>query len=231
MAVNPNIALSVRGLELPDPLAQYGKVAAIQQAQQQNALAQMQMQQTQRDAALRLQKHFGDLPAKGIFFASNGNDKLPIEWLRPLKEKEIAWVLPFVTGNRLAGLVNDDQLRAQIRDALQKQLGGALSEEQLKPLVEQGLASARQQIKNSVDGQQIFSHELGHVWFIAKYWPDSNVDPGKLHYGGPAADWLDETAAILLENAKLTSERRKFFFDALQKDRNSFISLTKLFSM
>jgi hypothetical protein len=49
MAVNPNIALSVRGLELPDPLAQYGKVQAIQQAQQQNALAQMKMQQTQRE--------------------------------------------------------------------------------------------------------------------------------------------------------------------------------------
>ncbi len=54
MAVNPNIALSVRGLELPDPLAQYGKVAAIQQAQQQNALAQMQMQQATRKAELEL---------------------------------------------------------------------------------------------------------------------------------------------------------------------------------
>ena len=53
MAVNPNIALSVRGLELPDPLAQYGKVQAIQQAQQQNALAQMQMQQLERETQQR----------------------------------------------------------------------------------------------------------------------------------------------------------------------------------
>ena len=53
MAVNPNIALSVRGLELPDPLAQYGKVQAIQQAQQQNALAKMQMQQAQREVEQR----------------------------------------------------------------------------------------------------------------------------------------------------------------------------------
>lgn len=53
MAVNPNIALSVRGLELPDPLAQYGKVQAIQSAQQQNALAQMKMQQTQREVEQR----------------------------------------------------------------------------------------------------------------------------------------------------------------------------------
>lgn len=48
MAINPNISLAVRGVELADPLAQYGRVAAIQQAQQQNALANMQMQEYQR---------------------------------------------------------------------------------------------------------------------------------------------------------------------------------------
>ena len=49
MAVNPAIALGVKGLELQDPLAQYGKITAIQNAQQQNALAQLQMQQAQRE--------------------------------------------------------------------------------------------------------------------------------------------------------------------------------------
>src|SRR5574343_351445 len=49
MAVNPAIAMGVRGIELADPLVQYGKIAAIQGAQQQNALAQMQMQQAQRE--------------------------------------------------------------------------------------------------------------------------------------------------------------------------------------
>src|SRR5574343_644059 len=49
MAVNPAIAMGVRGVELADPLAQYGKIAAIQGAQHQNALAQMQMQQAQRE--------------------------------------------------------------------------------------------------------------------------------------------------------------------------------------
>ena len=48
MAVNPAIAMGVRGIELQDPLAQYGRVAAIQQAQQQNALANMQMQEYER---------------------------------------------------------------------------------------------------------------------------------------------------------------------------------------
>lgn len=49
MAVNPAIAMGVRGIELADPLAQYGRVMAIQGAQQQNALAQLQMRQAERE--------------------------------------------------------------------------------------------------------------------------------------------------------------------------------------
>lgn len=49
MPINPAIAMGVRGIELQDPLAQYGKIAAIQGAQQQNQLAQLQMQQVQRE--------------------------------------------------------------------------------------------------------------------------------------------------------------------------------------
>lgn len=49
MPINPAIALGVKGIELQDPLTQYSKVAAIQGAQQQNALVQMQMQQAERE--------------------------------------------------------------------------------------------------------------------------------------------------------------------------------------
>jgi hypothetical protein len=48
MALNPNIALGVRSLELPNPLAQYGQLAQIQNAQNQNALAQFQLGSAQR---------------------------------------------------------------------------------------------------------------------------------------------------------------------------------------
>lgn len=51
MALNPNIALSARGVELADPLAQYGRVMAIQQAGNQNALAQYQLGAAQRGEA------------------------------------------------------------------------------------------------------------------------------------------------------------------------------------
>lgn len=51
MAVDPNIALQVRGIELPNQLAQYGQIAAIQNAQNQNALAQYQLGAAQRAEA------------------------------------------------------------------------------------------------------------------------------------------------------------------------------------
>ena len=43
MAIDPNIALGVRGIEIANPLAQYGQVAQIQNAQNQNQLAQFQL--------------------------------------------------------------------------------------------------------------------------------------------------------------------------------------------
>jgi hypothetical protein len=46
--VDPNIAMSYRGIELPNQLAQYGQLAQIQNAQNQNQLAQYQLGAAQR---------------------------------------------------------------------------------------------------------------------------------------------------------------------------------------
>ena len=51
MALNPAIALAARSVEIADPMAMYGKIAAIQQAQNQNALAQFQLGAAQREEA------------------------------------------------------------------------------------------------------------------------------------------------------------------------------------
>lgn len=51
MAINSNIALGVQPLQLADPMAQYAKIAAIQGAQQQNRLADLQMQEYERARA------------------------------------------------------------------------------------------------------------------------------------------------------------------------------------
>ena len=49
MALNPNIALGVRGIEVANPLAQYAQVSQLQSAQNQNALAQYQLATAQRE--------------------------------------------------------------------------------------------------------------------------------------------------------------------------------------
>ena len=49
MALDPNIALGVKSLELPNPLARYGQLSQIQNYQNQNALAQYQLSNAQRE--------------------------------------------------------------------------------------------------------------------------------------------------------------------------------------
>jgi len=48
MALDPNISLGVRGIEIANPLAQYSQVAQIQNAQNQNQLAQYQLEAAKR---------------------------------------------------------------------------------------------------------------------------------------------------------------------------------------
>jgi len=48
MAIDPNIALGVRPLELPNQLAQYGQIAQIQNAQNQHRMANLQAQEYER---------------------------------------------------------------------------------------------------------------------------------------------------------------------------------------
>jgi hypothetical protein len=62
-------------------------------------------------------------------------------------------------------------------------------------------------------------HEIGHMWYIARYWPKAAVD-GTGHYGGPGPDWMDETAAVLLEDDRLANDRRKQF-DVALADRSA----------
>jgi hypothetical protein len=49
MALDPNIALGVRGIEIANPLAQYGQITQIQNAQNQNAMAQYQLESAKRE--------------------------------------------------------------------------------------------------------------------------------------------------------------------------------------
>lgn len=53
MALDPNIALNVRGIEVPNPVAQYAQMAQLQNMQTQNQLHQMQMREAEATAQER----------------------------------------------------------------------------------------------------------------------------------------------------------------------------------
>lgn len=72
MALNPNIALAVKGPEFADPLAMYGRIAAIQGAQSQNQLAQYQLGAAQRTETRDLAR-MNALAAAGTDEASIAN--------------------------------------------------------------------------------------------------------------------------------------------------------------
>jgi hypothetical protein len=67
--------------------------------------------------------------------------------------------------------------------------------------------------------EAMIPHELGHFWFTEAFWPDA-VSPDAAspdgaerpnHYGGPGPDWLDELAAVILEDDENAARRRAQF--------------------
>jgi hypothetical protein len=68
MALDPNIALGVRPIEVPNQLAQYSQLAQIQNAQNQNQVAQMQFE--------KMRKHEDYLTKMGEAITKNGGPDL-----------------------------------------------------------------------------------------------------------------------------------------------------------
>jgi len=94
MALDPNIALGVRGVEVANPLAQYAQVAQIQSMQNQNQVSQMQLDQMRRDEATLQQiqakavEHGGpaDLNQIADAYLKSGNPKF-VEFGVGLRQK------------------------------------------------------------------------------------------------------------------------------------------------
>ncbi|HEV7661684.1 MAG TPA: hypothetical protein VGO55_17730 [Allosphingosinicella sp.] len=91
-----------------------------------------------------------------------------------------------------------------------------MSPEQADAMVARALAQRAARTGAGQTGvyEAMIPHELGHLWFTQAYWPNAAAPAGAgrpSHYGGPGPDWLDETAAVILEDDESAARRRDQF--------------------
>lgn len=95
------------------------------------------------------------------------------------------------------------------RAARQFAASQGLDAAQTAQIVERALTNGRADGGKAALDAGMVPHELGHIWFTQAFWPDAGqVDQAVSHYGGPGPDWLDELAAILLEDEPTAARRR-----------------------
>ena len=117
MALDPNISLGVRGIELANPLAQYGQIAAIQNAQNQNALAQFQLGSARRQE--ESQNVLADVYKRSINPETGAIDNQTL--LKNLAASNAAYLIPDVQTKLLAsekerGLIKKTNLETEAKE-------------------------------------------------------------------------------------------------------------------
>jgi hypothetical protein len=190
------------------------------------------------EAAELFHRHFGAYPARGAVVLIASPDAGARD---ELMAAGADWVLPMLSRSALvaaaspgAGLA--DAVRPQIRAQLEQQLGAAsVTDAMVEGAVTQAVAQMNGGAAGAgverVDAMNILGHELGHVWFLRMMDPSAPWEGKDTadHYGGALPDWIDETAAVLMENAALTENRRTSFRADVAAGR--VVALDDLFTM
>lgn len=173
---------------------------------------------------------FGREPGKGLFVKFRPEIKNVMGEL--MRKLECVWLIPCIPQDSLASLVDDNQLRVAMRAQIKEQLP-QLADENINEIVEQNLPELRKQILQQAGRISINTHELGHMLLMGAYWPDyfSKTKEKKSQYGGPAADWLDEAAAILLEDSAIVKSRWETIKEIVKNNFTGFVPLEELVSM
>lgn len=115
----------------------------------------------------------------------------------------------------LSAAARHRSLEDSVRRATEAQLqGNGMTAEQREAAIAGALAQVRgRQGDRLLTSYSAVAHELGHLWLIQAFWGGRAAGSMKAagHYGGPAPDWLDEAAAIAMEDDMLTAPRRTRF--------------------
>lgn len=157
-----------------------------------------------REGEARFARHFGRTPPRYAIVVDFRADEL-----RALSAAGFLRILPWLT----AAQFETNALESVRRGAEAQARAQGLGPDQAAAVVEQ--AEARWRTMNTPEAQEardagVLPHEIGHMWYAQLYWPESQLDRGS-HYGGPGPDWLDETAAILMESDGFAANRRRQF--------------------
>lgn len=161
---------------------------------------------TAQDGAVLFQRYFG---SENVPIAIVPGGKITPDLDATLKQAGYEVSLPWISAADKQALVE-----SSIRKQVMKQTKGMPAEQQeaiIKMALAKSLTEGSPDSDMSATEQGALTHELGHMWFIAAFKPEGAEAGGGYGYGGWAPDWLDETAAILLENEALTAQRRKAF--------------------
>lgn len=120
-------------------------------------------------------------------------------------------------------------LETQLRPALQAAMSDA-SPEAVENAVQSAIERRFSQNEQVRHGDAIIAHELGHIWLIQAFdWPDAGIEGERAYGAAGAPDWMDETAAVLMETGTLTAERRAALCETLPGD--IAVTLAQYFTM
>lgn len=159
----------------------------------------------------RFQRHFGTRPPRYALAQGYSASEL-----KPLSEAGFTRPFPWLTAAQ-----HEESALASVRRAteLQAREKGTPPErlQEVIAIAEQSWRAANPASRRHSTEAGAIPHELGHVWYVEQFWPNSRLDAGS-HYGGPGPDWLDETAAVLMEDEFMTNERRDQFRRAYRGD-------------
>ena len=126
-----------------------------------------------------------------------------------LKQRRVAWRLPWLSEAAMAESYRTSVTRAVTAKAQAMALDADRTAALVQAALAQQAASVAPEALRTKEAGAL-PHELGHGWFTNAFWPDATARAGD-HYGGPAADWMDETAAVMMEDDRLANSRRRQF--------------------
>lgn len=122
----------------------------------------------------------------------------------------------------LSAKAQSDGMAASVRRAVEARAKAqGATAQATEAMVTAALAQQQaRQTPEAIDRRErgVVPHELGHGWYMRGWWPEPPKAGGvKRQYGGPGPDWMDELAAVLMEDDVLTSERRSGFASRLEQ--------------